>query len=93
VDIFVQFIQARLFMRLPESCHQFQLSSSKLKLRKKEEEGELPLNVMNLLPNPYGVKIYNVSVGKSLPEWISEKKKKSLQKDEGSLELIIVVIV
>jgi hypothetical protein len=48
---------------------------------------------MNLLPNPYGVKIYNVSVGKSLPEWISEKKKKSLQKDEGSLELIIIVIV
>eukprot|EP00281_Chroomonas_sp_CCMP1168_P018798 CAMPEP_0206228282 /NCGR_PEP_ID=MMETSP0047_2-20121206/9088_1 /ASSEMBLY_ACC=CAM_ASM_000192 /TAXON_ID=195065 /ORGANISM="Chroomonas mesostigmatica_cf, Strain CCMP1168" /LENGTH=577 /DNA_ID=CAMNT_0053651519 /DNA_START=41 /DNA_END=1771 /DNA_ORIENTATION=+ len=38
-----------------------------------------------------GVKIYNVSSGKTLPEWLSEKKKKSLRKDEdykARIELI-----
>jgi len=37
---------------------------------------------MHLLPNPYGIKIYNVSIGKSFPQWLSEKKKKSLRYDE-----------
>jgi len=29
-----------------------------------------------------GVKVYNVAGGKTLPEWLSEKKKASLRKDE-----------
>ncbi|GAM20736.1 hypothetical protein SAMD00019534_039110 [Acytostelium subglobosum LB1] len=36
---------------------------------------------MNLLTTN-GVKIYNVSAGKSLPEWLSEKKRDQLRKDE-----------
>eukprot|EP01133_Synstelium_polycarpum_P020049 gene20049-24040_t len=36
---------------------------------------------MNLLTTN-GVKIYNVSAGKSLPEWLSEKKKSELKKNE-----------
>jgi len=38
-----------------------------------------------------GVKVYNVSSGKTLPQWLSEKKKKSLRKDEeykSRIELI-----
>eukprot|EP01132_Coremiostelium_polycephalum_P002590 gene2590-3210_t len=35
---------------------------------------------MNLLTTN-GVKIYNVSAGKSLPEWLSEKKRSELKKD------------
>ncbi len=31
-----------------------------------------------------GLKIYNLSAGKTLPEWLSEKKKAQLRKDEGS---------
>ncbi len=38
---------------------------------------------LTLLPNAQGVKIYNVSVGKSIPQWLSEKKKKSLRYDQG----------
>jgi hypothetical protein len=38
---------------------------------------------MHVLPNANGVKIYNVNIGKSLPEWLSQKKKKSLRYDEG----------
>jgi ribosome biogenesis protein ENP2 len=37
---------------------------------------------MNVIA-PNGVKIYNLSAGKSLPQWISEKKKRALRKDEG----------
>jgi hypothetical protein len=37
------------------------------------------------LITPNGVKIYNVSAGKTLPEWIAEKKKgKSLKKNAGT---------
>jgi hypothetical protein len=32
---------------------------------------------------PTGVKIYNVSAGKTLPEWMEEKKKKSLKRNPG----------
>lgn len=32
---------------------------------------------------PNGVKIYNISAGKTIPEWISEKRKKKLKKREG----------
>ncbi|KAK9820064.1 hypothetical protein WJX72_005625 [[Myrmecia] bisecta] len=32
---------------------------------------------------PDGVKVYNVSSGKSLPQWLSESKKRSLRKDEN----------
>ena len=32
-----------------------------------------------------GLKIYNLSAGKTLPEWLSEKKKAQLRKDEGIL--------
>ena len=38
-----------------------------------------------------GVKVYNVSSGKTLPQWLSEKKKKSLRKDDeykSRIELI-----
>ncbi|KYQ88456.1 NUC153 domain-containing protein [Tieghemostelium lacteum] len=45
---------------------------------------------MNLLTNN-GLKIYNVSDGKSLPEWLSEKKKTELRKNEefrSRIELI-----
>ncbi|EKX53283.1 hypothetical protein GUITHDRAFT_64390, partial [Guillardia theta CCMP2712] len=38
-----------------------------------------------------GIKVYNVSSGKTLPQWLSEKKKKSLRKDEeykSRIELI-----
>jgi|APGre2960657423_1045063.scaffolds.fasta_scaffold72027_3 hypothetical protein len=31
---------------------------------------------------PNGVKVYNVAGGKSLPEWLSEKKREALRKDE-----------
>ncbi len=31
---------------------------------------------------PNGVKVYNVAGGKSLPEWLSEKKRAALRKDE-----------
>jgi hypothetical protein len=34
---------------------------------------------------PTGVKIYNVSAGKTLPEWMEEKKKKSLKRNPGML--------
>ena len=40
-----------------------------------------------------GVKVYNVSSGKTLPQWLSDKKKKSLRKDEeykSRIELIQV---
>jgi len=45
---------------------------------------------MNLLTTN-GVKIYNVSAGKSLPEWLSEKKREELRKNEefrSRIELI-----
>jgi ribosome biogenesis protein ENP2 len=31
---------------------------------------------------PNGVKVYNIAGGKSLPEWLSQKKKEALRKDE-----------
>eukprot|EP01119_Soliformovum_irregulare_P023687 TRINITY_DN8323_c0_g1_i1.p1 TRINITY_DN8323_c0_g1~~TRINITY_DN8323_c0_g1_i1.p1 ORF type:complete len:560 (-),score=139.40 TRINITY_DN8323_c0_g1_i1:282-1961(-) len=39
---------------------------------------------MNVTPSVNGVKIYNVSMGKSLPQWIKDKKNKSgsLKKDD-----------
>jgi hypothetical protein len=39
---------------------------------------------MNVLPNAEGIKIYNVSIGKSVPQWITEKKKKALRNDQGT---------
>lgn len=45
------------------------------------------MSSLTVIPNPYGAKIYNVSVGKSLPQWLSEKKKKSLRYDEGFVTL------
>ena len=38
--------------------------------------------LMKAIEGPHGVKIYNLSVGKTLPEWLSEKKKRALSKDE-----------
>jgi len=33
-----------------------------------------------------GVKVYNVSAGKTVPEWLQEKKKgRSLRKDAGTI--------
>ena len=36
-----------------------------------------------------GVKVYNVSAGKSVPDWLSDKKKRALRKDEGKFLLQI----
>lgn len=38
---------------------------------------------MNVVQNPNGVKIYNVSIGKNLPKFLDEKQKRKLRKDEG----------
>ena len=35
--------------------------------------------------NPNNIKIYNLSAGKSLPEWLSDRKKRSLQRQDGEL--------
>lgn len=40
------------------------------------------------LASSSGVKVYNLSEGKSLPDWISEKKKRALRKDSGKLSLL-----
>ena len=46
--------------------------------------------------NPNNIKIYNLSAGKSLPEWLTDRKKRSLQKKDGELrrriELIQVIV-
>lgn len=42
-----------------------------------------------------GVKVYNVTAGKTLPQWLSEKKKKALRKDKdyrNRIELVQVRI-
>lgn len=38
--------------------------------------------LMKAVEGANGVKIYNLSIGKTLPEWISEKQRRSLAKDE-----------
>ncbi|CAI5975740.1 unnamed protein product [Closterium sp. NIES-64] len=38
-----------------------------------------------------GVKVYNVSGGKAVPEWISDKKKRALRKDEDYLRRIELI--
>jgi ribosome biogenesis protein ENP2 len=38
-----------------------------------------------------GVKVYNVSGGKSVPQWLSEKKRRALQKDESYLRRIELI--
>jgi hypothetical protein len=40
--------------------------------------------VLQLL-NPNNVKVYNVSAGKSIPDWMVQKKKADLKHDEGKL--------
>ncbi|XP_070556214.1 nucleolar protein 10-like [Ptychodera flava] len=42
--------------------------------------------------NPNNVKIYNLSVGKSLPEWLSDRKKRQLLKSDGDLRRRIELI-
>ena len=42
--------------------------------------------------NPNNIKIYNLSAGKSLPEWLSDRKKRSLQKQDGGLRKRIELI-
>ena len=48
-------------------------------------------NIRNLcfrkmqVANPNNIKIYNLSAGKSLPEWLSDRKKRSLQRQDGEL--------
>lgn len=34
-----------------------------------------------------GVKIYNLASGKTLPQWVAEKTRKALSKDEGAHHL------
>ncbi|XP_015755541.1 PREDICTED: nucleolar protein 10-like [Acropora digitifera] len=41
---------------------------------------------------PNDVKIYNLSAGKSLPEWISERKRRTLQKNDISIRRRIELI-
>ncbi|KAH3831940.1 nucleolar protein 10-like [Dreissena polymorpha] len=41
---------------------------------------------------PNNVKIYNLSAGKSLPEWLSDRKKRSLQKQDVDLQRRIELI-
>ena len=39
---------------------------------------------MNIVPNAEDIKIYNVSIGKTLPQWVKDKRKKGQnQKDPG----------
>ena len=42
-------------------------------------QSSFPMNVLN----SNNVKIYNLSSGKSLPQWLSEKRKKALKKNPG----------
>ena len=35
--------------------------------------------------NPNNIKIYNLSAGKSLPEWLSDRKRRKLLKNDGEL--------
>ncbi len=42
--------------------------------------------------NPNNVKIYNLSAGKSLPEWLSDRRKRSLQKQDVELRKRIELI-
>ena len=46
---------------------------------------------MKATEGPNGVKIYNLSVGKTLPEWLSEKKRRSLAKDEDYRRRIEII--
>lgn len=41
---------------------------------------------------PNNVKIYNLSAGKSLPEWLSDRKKRALQKNDASVRRRIELI-
>lgn len=42
--------------------------------------------------NPNNVKIYNLSAGKSLPEWLSDRRKRSLQKQDVDIRRRIELI-
>lgn len=42
--------------------------------------------------NPNNVKIYNLSAGKSLPDWLSDRKKRSLQKQDVDIRRRIELI-
>ena len=38
-----------------------------------------------------GVKVYNLSAGKSLPEWISDRKKRTLLKNDSGMWWLVSV--
>jgi len=38
---------------------------------------------MKAIDTGSGVKVYDLNVGKTFPQWLSAKQRKSLQKDEG----------
>lgn len=42
--------------------------------------------------NPNNIKIYNLSAGKSLPEWLSDRKKRTLQKQEVDIRRRVELI-
>ena len=42
--------------------------------------------------DPNNVKIYNLSAGKSLPEWLSDRKKRALQKKDIDIRRRIELI-
>ncbi|KAK2164545.1 hypothetical protein LSH36_62g05021 [Paralvinella palmiformis] len=42
--------------------------------------------------NPNNIKIYNLSAGKSLPEWITDRKKRALQKNDTEFQKRIELI-
>jgi len=37
---------------------------------------------MQTIPNASNLKIYNVSVGKNLPDWLAERRKRSIRKSK-----------
>lgn len=42
--------------------------------------------------NPNNVKIYNLSAGKSLPEWLSDRRKRTLQKQDADIQRRVELI-
>ncbi len=55
--------------------------------------GSFPLNDGKMqVSNPNNIKIYNLSAGRSLPEWLSDRKKRALQKQDGDLRKRIELI-
>lgn len=61
--------------------HKFCFGFLFFSIQKKEEEEKrsMALQVTNI----NGIKIYNLSAGKTLPEWLSQKGAQALRKNQG----------